>query len=93
MAAEVKTAKNSKLPKLSKNYFEPVGKCGWPSISIYIMQALTYGFNSLAICDMYFKKQSDDRCLKCNTSSSNSKRICIMGLIIDFIGEPQARLS
>jgi hypothetical protein len=31
---EVKTAKNSKLPKLSENYFEPVGKGGWPPISI-----------------------------------------------------------
>jgi hypothetical protein len=30
MALEVKTAKNSKLPKLSENYFEPVGKGGWP---------------------------------------------------------------
>jgi hypothetical protein len=36
MAPEVKTAKNSKLPKLSENYFEPVGKGGWPLISIWI---------------------------------------------------------
>jgi hypothetical protein len=27
---EVKTAKNSKLPKLPENCFEPVGKGGWP---------------------------------------------------------------
>jgi hypothetical protein len=27
-----KTAKNSKLPKLPENYFEPVGKGGWPPI-------------------------------------------------------------
>jgi hypothetical protein len=33
---EVKTAKNSKLPKLSENCFEPVGKGGWPPISIWI---------------------------------------------------------
>jgi hypothetical protein len=32
----VKTAKNSKLPKLPKNCFEPVGKGGWPLISIWI---------------------------------------------------------
>jgi hypothetical protein len=31
MALEVKTAKNSKLPKLSENCFEPVGRGGWPS--------------------------------------------------------------
>jgi hypothetical protein len=30
---KLKTAKNSKLPKLPENCFEPVGKGGWPSIS------------------------------------------------------------
>jgi hypothetical protein len=38
MAPEVKTAKNSKLPKLSENCFESVGKGGWPLISIWIIQ-------------------------------------------------------
>jgi hypothetical protein len=37
MAPEVKPAKNSKLPKLPENYFEPVGKGGWPPISTWIM--------------------------------------------------------
>jgi hypothetical protein len=36
MAPEVKTAKNSKLPKLSENCFELDGKGGWPTISIWI---------------------------------------------------------
>ena len=36
MASKVKTAKNSKLPKLPENCFEPVGKGGWPPISIWI---------------------------------------------------------
>jgi hypothetical protein len=36
MAPEVKTAKNSKLPKLPENCFEPVGKGGWPPISTWI---------------------------------------------------------
>jgi hypothetical protein len=36
MAPEVKTAKNSKLPKLPESCFEPVGKGGWPSISTWI---------------------------------------------------------
>jgi hypothetical protein len=31
-----KIAKNSKLPELPKNYFEPFGKGGWPSISTWI---------------------------------------------------------
>ena len=31
-----KTAKNSKLPKLPENCFEPVGKGGWPPISTWI---------------------------------------------------------
>jgi hypothetical protein len=33
---KLKTAKNSKLPKLPENYFEPVGKGGWPLISTSI---------------------------------------------------------
>jgi len=36
MALEGKTAKNSKWPKLLENSFEPVGKGGWPPISIWI---------------------------------------------------------
>jgi hypothetical protein len=30
---KLKTAKNSKLPNLPENYFEPVRKGGWPPIS------------------------------------------------------------
>jgi hypothetical protein len=33
---KLKTAKNSKLPKLPENCFEPVGKGGWPPISTWI---------------------------------------------------------
>jgi hypothetical protein len=40
MAPEVKTAKNSKLPKLPERCFEPVGKGGWPPISIWIKTQL-----------------------------------------------------
>ena len=36
MALKVKTTKNSKLPKLPENFFEPVGKGGWPAISTWI---------------------------------------------------------
>jgi hypothetical protein len=36
MAPEVKTDKNSKLPKLPQNCFDPVGKGGWPPISTWI---------------------------------------------------------
>jgi hypothetical protein len=46
MAPEVKTAKNSKLPKLSENCFELVGKGGWPPISIWI-NAPYLGINGL----------------------------------------------
>jgi hypothetical protein len=38
MAPKVKTAKNSKLPKLPKKCFELVGKGGWPPISTCIIQ-------------------------------------------------------
>jgi hypothetical protein len=34
---KLKPAKNSKLPKLPENYFEPVGKGGWPPISTWII--------------------------------------------------------
>jgi hypothetical protein len=33
---KLKTAKNSKLPKLPENFFELVGKGGWPPISTWI---------------------------------------------------------
>jgi hypothetical protein len=33
---KLKTAKNSKLPKLRENCFELVGKGGWPQISTWI---------------------------------------------------------
>jgi hypothetical protein len=33
---KLKTAKNSKLPKLLEFFFEPVEKGGWPSISTWI---------------------------------------------------------
>jgi hypothetical protein len=35
---KLKLAKNSKLPKLLENCFEPVGKGGWPPISTWIRQ-------------------------------------------------------
>jgi hypothetical protein len=34
---KLKTAKNSKLPNLPENYFEQVGKGGWPPISTWII--------------------------------------------------------
>jgi hypothetical protein len=33
---KLKLVKNSKLPKLPENYFEPVKKGGWPQISTWI---------------------------------------------------------
>jgi hypothetical protein len=33
---KLKPAKNSKLPKLPENYFEPVERGGWPPISTWI---------------------------------------------------------
>jgi hypothetical protein len=34
---KLKPAKNSKLPKLAENCFEPVDKGGWPLISTWII--------------------------------------------------------
>jgi hypothetical protein len=36
---KLKTAKNSRLPKLLENCFELVGKGGWPPISTWIRNA------------------------------------------------------
>jgi hypothetical protein len=35
---KLKPAKNSKLPKLPENCFEPFGKGGWPPISTWIIR-------------------------------------------------------
>jgi hypothetical protein len=43
---KLKTAKNSKLSKLPKNYFEPVKKGGWPPISTYINKFTPVGIGS-----------------------------------------------
>jgi hypothetical protein len=52
MAPEVKTAKNSKLPKMSESCFEPVGKGGWPPISIWITKPLQIKFkHNLAVAN------------------------------------------
>jgi hypothetical protein len=40
---KLKTAKNSKIPKFLENCFEPVGKGGWPPISIWINYNILFG--------------------------------------------------
>jgi hypothetical protein len=50
MALEVKTVKNSKLPKLLENCFELVGKGGWPLISNWINPP-SLGSNGLHFVD------------------------------------------
>jgi hypothetical protein len=40
---KLKSAKNSKLPKLPENCFEPVEKGGWPPISTWIKEKFYYG--------------------------------------------------
>jgi hypothetical protein len=42
---KLKTAKNSKLPKLPENCFEPVGKGGWPPISTWIINLSQFSDN------------------------------------------------
>jgi hypothetical protein len=39
---KLKPAKNSKLPKLPENCFEPGGKGGWPPISTWITNLLHF---------------------------------------------------
>jgi hypothetical protein len=42
---KLKPAKNSKLPKLPENCFEPVGKGGWPPISTWINYVGSHEFS------------------------------------------------
>jgi hypothetical protein len=52
MAPKLKTTKNSKLPKFPENYFEPVGKGGWPPISTWIIHNIVH----LILCkETYYK--------------------------------------
>jgi hypothetical protein len=46
---KLKPAKNSKLPKLPENSFEPVEKGGWPPISTWIIPLLSLTVSSLRI--------------------------------------------
>ena len=41
---KLKAAKNSKLPKLPENHFEPVEKGGWPLISTWINWSLNQSY-------------------------------------------------
>jgi hypothetical protein len=47
---KLKTAKNSKLPKLPENCFERVGKGGWPPISTWINNP-SLGINGIHFVD------------------------------------------
>jgi hypothetical protein len=65
---EVKTAKNSKLPKLLENCFEPVGKGGWPPISTWIKEMFVILHRLYLWCPYLFGKhfqiKIDHRSLK-----------------------------
>jgi hypothetical protein len=50
MTPEDKTTKNSKLPKLPENCFEPVGKGGWSPVSTLIN---IFFFSFISYCDVY----------------------------------------
>jgi hypothetical protein len=64
---KLKPAKNSKLPKLPENCFEPVGKGGWPPISTWInvSHINTFRCISYAHIPSELRKKLDDRSEKC----------------------------
>jgi hypothetical protein len=43
---KLKPAKNSKLPKLPENYFEPIGKGGWTPTSTWINLSIGCGLET-----------------------------------------------
>jgi hypothetical protein len=60
LTQKLKTAKNSKLRKLRENYFEPVGKGGWPLISTWMNNLIT----KIIVCRMrpvLFQSISEER--------------------------------
>jgi hypothetical protein len=48
---KLKPAKNSKLPKLPENCFEPVGKGGWPPISTWITYSIQKRITDISAAD------------------------------------------
>jgi hypothetical protein len=56
---KLKPAKNSKLPKLPENCFEPVGKGGWPPISTWIKHTLRAWYANM---DSYLLSQNFVHC-------------------------------
>jgi hypothetical protein len=79
MPPEVKTVKNSKLPKLSENCFEPVGKGGWPPISTWIKETIDFDSNILSLdclntrSEKDKKKQREDSPASSNPTTSHPK--------------------
>jgi hypothetical protein len=56
---KLKTAKNSKLPKLPENCFEPVGKGVWPPISTWI-NTPSLGRNGIHCVDFPGEREKHD---------------------------------
>jgi hypothetical protein len=68
MAIEVKITKNSKLPKLPENCFEPIGKVGWPPIYSWINNP-SLGRNDLHCIEFSGERkkcvESESWCVSC----------------------------
>jgi hypothetical protein len=52
---KLKTAKNSRLPNLPENCFEPVGKGGWRPISTWINECMVL-ITHVTFCVWFFSK-------------------------------------
>jgi hypothetical protein len=61
---KLKPAKNSKLPKLPENCFEPVGKGGWPPISTWIKEDMYI---------VYYSISKGEKMRKTNKKKKNKK--------------------
>jgi hypothetical protein len=61
---KLKLAKNSKLPKLPENCFEPVGKGGWPPISTWIRSVPFLSKKLVACSDMQGAYSPNNKTLK-----------------------------
>jgi hypothetical protein len=71
-----KPAKNSKLPKLPENCFEPVGKGGWPPISTWI--------NDTDISECNIGIEENPKFVKLSSSLSREKKVEYVELLKRF---------
>jgi hypothetical protein len=83
---KLKPAKNSKLPKLPENCFEPVGKGGWPPISTWITQSSDiYPIITIAAFVTLARKLGSQHILHIKDGESDNDKEMVLFSISSFV--------